>query len=209
MLDKWTDRLKSSKVTAEEALQARETQKQEKEKERLAMLIEGAPSEVETGVVRSFLQSNQRHMYADAVCGSAAYVFSALQHVQGQSSALTLLSMWTAGTTFLVSIASRKYAMELVAPTRSTETNEKGEEATTVNNNNSVTTLPLNEAMAIIQEQRPLSFQLETIGSWVWMLAAFQQFKIHKTLKWSGYCSWTGMCCGLYFTLRHLYNNMI
>lgn len=89
----------------------------EQEAEQLSLLVAGAPDNTaQEKTVQRFLRSNNRHCYVDGAMGCAAYTYSALQHINGQSNALTLLSMWAAGTTFLVNVAMRKLVQEQVAP---------------------------------------------------------------------------------------------
>ena len=51
-------------------------------------------------------------------------------------------------------------------------------------------------------------FHYEAIGSWVWMLTSFQQFKQYKVLKYAGYSSWAGLGCVSYYSFRHILNWM-
>ncbi|KEG14472.1 hypothetical protein DQ04_00451110 [Trypanosoma grayi] len=132
----------------------------------------------------SFLRSNKRHKIADVVLAVSAYTFSGLLHVHGQSTALTSLSMWAAGTTYLLNMQVRK-VFDLEDATR------RREVATEMN----------------LQEKNV--FQLEMVASWVWMLSSMQQFKLYKRMKYCGYSSWTGLGCCMYFTLRHMYSVLL
>ncbi|CUE83523.1 Hypothetical protein, putative [Bodo saltans] len=50
------------------------------------------------------------------------------------------------------------------------------------------------------------AFRYESMASWIWMLASFQQFRQTKVLKYAGFSSWTGFGCVAYFSTRHLTN---
>jgi hypothetical protein len=54
----------------------------------------------------------------------------------------------------------------------------------------------------------PDAFRYESMASWIWMLASFQQFRQTKVLRYAGYSSWTGLGCVAYFGTRHLTNVM-
>nr|CCD11954.1 unnamed protein product [Trypanosoma congolense IL3000] len=132
----------------------------------------------------AFIRSNRRHKVADAVLALVAYTFSGFIYMYGQGTALTTLSMWAAGTTFLLNMQVRK-VFEL-------EDEEKRLRVA---------------ADAGLQEKNV--FQLEMVASWVWLLCSMQQFKIHKRLKYSGYSSWTALGCCSYFTLRHMCQKLL
>lgn len=51
---------------------------------------------------------NQAHVKLDYVLGTAAYAFGGAMHVAAQSTVLATLSMWTAGTCFLMNAQLRK-----------------------------------------------------------------------------------------------------
>ncbi|EPY20794.1 hypothetical protein STCU_07795 [Strigomonas culicis] len=205
---------------------------QDDTEQQLSLLVAGAP---DTGAqerqVQRFLRSNHRHCYVDGALGGAAYTYSALQHMHGQSNALTLLSMWAAGTTFLVNVAMRKLVQEEVAPSpeflrmQQQAQQRRGEaqaKAATVGDTTttSSSTTPaaavtpggvpdLTAALRIISEKKAEVFQLETVASWIWMLSSLQQFRVHKRLKWCGYSSWSGLACSAYFTLRYMYGVLL
>lgn len=214
------------------AAQAAETKEKQEEVDPLSLLVAGAPdTSAQEKTVQRFLRSNNRHCYVDGALGCAAYTYSALQHIHGQSNALTLLSMWAAGTTFLVNVAMRKLVQEQVAPSpeflklqqqkqqaQQAQENKKQKEeekkngASTVATTTTVATggVPdLNAALRIVSEQKANVFQLETVASWIWMLSSLQQFRVHKRLKWCGYSSWCGLGCSAYFTLRYMYGLLI
>lgn len=55
----------------------------------------------------------------------------------------------------------------------------------------------------------PDAFRYESIASWIWMMASFQQFRQTKLLKYAGYSSWAGLGCVSYYSVRHLLNVMM
>lgn len=175
------------------------------EEEQLQRLVEGAPSteEAESNLHR-FLSSNTRHMYADVVIGTSAYTLSGLQHMHGQSNALGLLSIWAAGTTFMMNVGLRKYLDGAVRQQK--ELSGVKELAAAAD---SASSAPTVGPIGNLEVAKRNVFKLEAVGSWVWMLSAMQQFKVHKRLKWCGYSSWMGLGCSMYFTLRHMYSILI
>ncbi|CAG9573974.1 conserved hypothetical protein [Leishmania major strain Friedlin] len=207
------------------------------EAEQLDLLVAGARlDDTEAQDTARFLGSNRRHMYADGLLSCAAYTFSGLHHIQGQSSALTLLTMWTVGTTFLVDVAERKYLQESLQGTlRTAKTTSEAEKpllldqpphnatpASTPRKAAVVPAMPTSSdslSSAIkkpaprdkekLAEQQRKVFLTQAVASWLWMLASFQQFKVHKRLKWCGYSSWMGLGCAGYYTTRHLYNLLV
>ncbi|KAF8295464.1 hypothetical protein TcYC6_0093640 [Trypanosoma cruzi] len=153
--------------------------------EDLSRIVEGAAQrqELEQGIT-AFLRSNARHKVADVLLALSAYTFGGLMHVRGQGTALTSLSMWTSGTTFLLNMQVRKvFDIEDSAKRRQV-------------------------AAGMSLEEKNV-FQLETVASWLWMLSSMQQFKLHKRMKYCGYSSWMGLGCCMYFTLRHTYCMML
>ncbi|CBH12403.1 hypothetical protein, conserved [Trypanosoma brucei gambiense DAL972] len=152
----------------------------------LLNVIEGAPPLLVSQQVDqfAFLRSNARHKIADVVLALTAYTFSGFIHMYGQSTALTTLSMWAAGTTFFLNMQVRK-VFELEDETRR------------------------KQAVIDMGLQEKNVFQLEAVASWVWMLSSLQQFKMHKRLKYCGYSSWTALCCCTYFTFRHMYQMLL
>lgn len=204
------------------------------EAEQLDLLVGGVRlDDTEAKDKASFLRSNQRHMYLDGFLSCAAYTFSGLQHIQGQSNALTLLTMWTVGTTFLVDAGERKYlqdalqgtlpmmqkASEVAAQPPQSEVANVGSVDGTATAakaasapvhhtlSSTMVSAPL-DASKLADQQRKI-FLTQTVASWVWMLASFQQFKVHKRLKWCGYSSWMGLGCVSYYTTRHVYNLLV
>lgn len=202
----------------------------------LSLIIAGAPdNSARVAATKKFIASNRRHSYADGVCGVAAYVFSGLMHVRGQSTALTLLSMWAAGTTFFVNVAMRRVLTEAsLASLESdgsslcddgatgTRTKEVSTEVTTVSSRSETGAAGRSRqaesarrelrhmaATADFETQVRKVFQMEAVGSWIWVLASLQQFRIHKRLQWCGYSSWMGLSCAMYYTLRHAYNVLV
>ncbi|RNF26593.1 uncharacterized protein Tco025E_01125 [Trypanosoma conorhini] len=148
-------------------------------------IVEGAAQRQELEQsADAFLRSNTRHKAADVLLALCAYTFGGLMHVRGQGTALTSLSMWASGTTFLLNMQVRKvFEIEDTARRRQV-------------------------AAGMSLEERNV-FQLETVASWVWMLTSMQQFKVHKRMKYCGYSSWMGLGCCMYFTLRHAYNALL
>ncbi|ORC87967.1 uncharacterized protein TM35_000192110 [Trypanosoma theileri] len=132
----------------------------------------------------AFLRSNYRHKIADVFFALSTYTFSGLLHVHGQSTALTSLSLWAAGTTFLLNMQVRK-VFDLPDETKRRQV----------------------ETEMNLQERNV--FQLEMVASWVWMLSSMQQFKLHRRMKYCGYSSWMGLGTCMYFTLRHAYNVLL
>ncbi|KPA85746.1 putative mitochondrial hypothetical protein [Leptomonas pyrrhocoris] len=209
------------------------------EAEQLDLLVGGARlDDAEAKDKAAFLRSNKRHTYLDGFLSCAVYTFSGLQHIHGQSNALTLLTMWTVGTTFLVDAGERTYLQnalqgtlpDMQTPTRdetaaeqqqnnATATSMKGDEnvlergrnetAASVSTALSSTMTPAPVEAGKLAEQQRKIFLTQTVASWVWMLASFQQFKVHKRLKWCGYSSWMGLGCVSYFTTRHMYNLLV
>ncbi|TPP54050.1 hypothetical protein CGC20_16310 [Leishmania donovani] len=205
--------------------------------EQLDLLVAGARLDgTEAQDTDRFLGSNRRHTYADGLLSCAAYTFSGLQHIQGQSSALTLLTMWTVGTTFLVDVAERKYLQESLQSTLcTTQTRSVAEKPVLLDqppHNATPASTPGKAAVAPamptaydslssaikksapqdkekLAEQQRKVFLTQAVASWLWMLASFQQFKVHKRLKWCGYSSWMGLGCAGYYTTRHLYNLLV
>ncbi|RNF05028.1 hypothetical protein TraAM80_04797 [Trypanosoma rangeli] len=148
-------------------------------------IVEGAAQRQELeSSVDVFLRSNARHKAADVLLALSAYTFGGLMHVRGQGTALTSLSMWASGTTFLLNMQVRK-VFEIEDAARRHQV-----------------------AAGMSLEEKNV-FQLETVASWVWMLTSMQQFKAYKLMKYCGYSSWTGLGCCMYFTLRHMYNVML
>eukprot|EP00388_Colpodella_angusta_P035599 GDKK01036498.1.p1 GENE.GDKK01036498.1~~GDKK01036498.1.p1 ORF type:complete len:183 (+),score=8.43 GDKK01036498.1:2-550(+) len=47
-------------------------------------------------------------------------------------------------------------------------------------------------------------FMFECLGSWLWMLASFQQFSTLKKMRYAGYSSWSGLAATVYFSARYL-----
>ncbi|GET88577.1 hypothetical protein, conserved [Leishmania tarentolae] len=207
------------------------------EAEQLDLLVAGARlDDKEAQDTERFLRSNRRHTYADGLLSCAVYTLSGLQHIQGQSNALTLLTMWTVGTTFLVDVAERKYLQQFLQGTQPTN-NREGEAGLQVSldqppHNTTTASMPgksavgsamsapsgsLSSAMKKsapqdkekLAEQQRKVFLTQAVASWLWMLASFQQFKVHKRLKWCGYSSWMGLGCAGYYTTRHLYNLLV
>ncbi|KAG5505468.1 hypothetical protein GH5_03495 [Leishmania sp. Ghana 2012 LV757] len=207
------------------------------EAEQLNLLVAGARlDDTEAQDMARFLGSNKRHTYADGLLSCVVYTFSGLQHIHGQSNALTLLTMWTVGTTFLVDVAERKYLQEFLQGTlRAAEATSEAEQQVLRNqppHNTTATSTP-GEATAApamsaasctlpsgmkkpsphdmekLAEQQRKVFLTQAVASWVWMLASFQQFKVHKRLKWCGYSSWMGLGCAGYYTTRHLYSLLV
>ncbi|KAG5479100.1 hypothetical protein LSCM1_02949 [Leishmania martiniquensis] len=201
------------------------------ETEQLDLLVAGARLDnAEAQDMARFLGSNKRHTYADGLLGCAVYTLSGLQHIQGQSNALTLLTMWTVGTTFLVDVAERKYLQESLQGTlRAAEATSEWEQspldtrsASTPGQAAAAPTAPATsyalpsgmtklagQDREKLAEQHRKVFLTQAVASWVWMLASFQQFKVHKRLKWCGYSSWMGLGCAGYYTTRHLYNLLV
>ncbi|KAG5504982.1 hypothetical protein JKF63_04429 [Porcisia hertigi] len=203
------------------------------EAEQLDLLVAGARTDdTEAQDTARFLRSNKRHTYTDGLLGFAVYTFSGLQHIQGQSNALTLLTMWTVGTTFLVDVAERKYLQEsLQGGTPTTPAPLTGKPASIAEHPvlptqppHDATAAPTLENVAVApamtmklapQDKEKLAgqqrqvFLTQAVASWVWMLASFQQFKVHKRLKWCGYSSWMGLGCAAYYSTRHLYNLLV
>lgn len=191
------------------------------EAEQLDQLIGGARlDDAAAHDKAAFLRSNRRHMYVDGFLSCAAYTFSGLQHIHGQSNALTLLTMWTVGTTFLVDAGERRYLSDVLQGTLPTmqkggktatseDTADDKSSTPVIANVSPVTasTPPL-DAAKIAEQQRKI-FLTQAVASWVWMLASFQQFKVHKRLKWCGYSSWMGLGCVGYYTTRHMYNLLV
>ncbi|KAK7195642.1 hypothetical protein NESM_000493400 [Novymonas esmeraldas] len=179
------------------------------EAEQLDLLVAGAPLEdAEAQDAARFVRSNSRHTYADVVLGCAVYTFSGLQHVHGQSTALTLLTMWTVGTAFLVDVAERKLLQEslLLAVGQRTPTAPAAGAVASA-----PTTAPTAAPAAreTLATQRRNVFTTQAVASWVWMLASLQQFKVHKRLKWCGYSSWMGLGCAGYYSTRVAYNLLV
>jgi hypothetical protein len=220
------------------------------EAEQLDLLVGGARlDDTEAKDKAAFLGSNKRHMLLDGLLSCAVYTFSGLQHIQGQSNALTLLTMWTVGTTFLVDAGERKYLQEALQGTlsnkqqanstnaplplqqhqqqqkvcsdtvRSTTADESTSAACAVDQTAgapsrgsaavSPAMVPVGQDAAKLAELQRKVFMTPTVASWVWMLASFQQFKVHKRLKWCGYSSWMGLGCVAYYTTRHMYNLLV
>ncbi|CBZ27073.1 conserved hypothetical protein [Leishmania mexicana MHOM/GT/2001/U1103] len=207
------------------------------EAEQLDLLVAGARlDDMEAQDTARFLGSNRRHMYADGLLSCAAYTFSGLQHMQGQSNALTLLTMWTVGTTFLVDVAERKYLQESLQGTlRTTKTTSEAEKPVSPDQSPQNATTASTPGIAAVapamrtasdslsstikksapqdkeklSEQQRRVFLTPAVASWLWMLASLQQFKAHKRLKWCGYSSWMGLGCAGYYTTRHLYNLLV
>lgn len=218
------------------------------EAEQLDLLVGGARLDDTAAQDKAaFLGSNKRHMYLDGFLGCAVYTFSGLQHIQGQSNALTLLTMWTVGTTFLVDAGERKYLQDALLGTlptiqkanttgaaaggkqqrsqlhgddnnsSSNSAMKNGEtssyvvppSASNVNNAVTSTMVPAVQDPVKLAEQQRKIFMTQAVASWVWMLASFQQFKVHKRLKWCGYSSWMGLGCVAYYTTRHVYNLLV
>nr|CAJ2473419.1 unnamed protein product [Leishmania braziliensis] len=207
------------------------------EAEQLDLLVAGERlDDTEAQDTTRFLGTNRRHMYADGLLSCAVYTFSGLQHIQGQSNALTLLTMWTVGTTFLVDVAERKHLHESLQSTLRIATATSKAEALVLNDqpqDDTTTTSTLGKAAVApalstasgtvssvmmkaapqdkekLAEQQRKVFLTQAVASWVWMLASFQQFKVHKRLKWCGYSSWVGLGCTGYYTTRHLYNLLV
>lgn len=221
------------------AVDEAETLRRAQEQEREALLIAGAPdTEAEKGDLLRFIRSNRRHMYTDGVLGCATYTFSALQHVQGQSTALTMITLWAAGTTYLINGSMRRYLNDvslqspLLAPPpsqqRADETPAQGDGSSTMTAGSTTSAAGATGSAAwvgfspsssaarggslvaqdIAKEKRNV-FKLEAVASWLWMMASLEQFKVHKRLKWCGYSSWMGLGCAGYYTLRYAYNLMV
>lgn len=217
------------------------------EEERIALLVGGAdPDGVDARAAgkQKFLASNSRHLYADVALSGLTYFYSGAQHLHGQSNALTLLSMWAAGTTFLVNAGLRSYVGDLVAndgvykeysmknpkeiadaaaAAAAAGTNLTDAAAAKDNKNTTVgggtnaflessekisVTLHTMSPADVMVKQKSV-FQMEAVGSWVWLLSSFQQFRMHKQLRWAGYSSWFAMGSAFYFTMRYMYNIMI
>ncbi|KPI89427.1 hypothetical protein ABL78_1463 [Leptomonas seymouri] len=201
--------------------------------EQLDLLIGGARlDDTEAKDKAAFLVSNKRHSYVDALLGCAVYTFSGLQHIQGQSNALTLLTMWTVGTTFLVDAGERRYLQDAVQgtlpnvwysnlagaaaeqkqfnetmPVKAGDAASQSSASASAAHLSTFSPAPV-DAGKLAGQQRNI-FMTQTVASWVWMLASFQQFKVHKRLKWCGYSSWMGLGCVSYYTTRHVYNLLV
>lgn len=193
------------------------------------LIAGGAVQDVATAQRASFLGSNRRHLWADAGLGLVAYTCSGLQHIHGQSNAITLLTMWTAGTTFLINAAQRKYlqeAMDGALPTAASQVSSASAASSTSTatalvdaaaGSGSTTTQiaasrPIFGAAPTSSELRQMQqniFKLEAVASLIWMMASLQRFRIFKRLKWCGYSSWMGLGCSAYFSTRHLYNVLV
>ena len=47
-------------------------------------------------------------------------------------------------------------------------------------------------------------FWFECLGSWLWVMASFQQFSTIKKMKYAGYSSWSGLALTVYYSTRYL-----
>ncbi|KAG8348978.1 hypothetical protein ERJ75_000141700 [Trypanosoma vivax] len=151
----------------------------------LMYVIEGGPlRSSRCDSAEEFLRSNNRHKALDGLLAVAAYTFSGLIHFRGQSTVLVSLSLWTAGTTYLINLQARRLL----------GLGDTGERQ---------------RAISAMNTTEKNVFWLEVVASWVWLLASMQQFKIHKRLKYCGYSSWTALGCSTYFTCRHVWNTLL
>lgn len=197
-------------------------------------IIAGAhENTIESAELRRFMRSNKRHSFADGALGVSAYTFGALQHFSNQSSLLTLVSMWIAGTTFLVNYGIRRHfidtteqqlltsiphnhdgsvsatppalaSSELAAASPAASAVPRTSDGGVAGGRaNSALTTTIVKEMSLDKKN---IFKLEVVASWVWMLAAFQQFNTFQRLRWCGYSSWLGLTCVTYYSFRHIYN---